>query len=485
MGRNRSKLFTEKKVRDDRHGTSVGNTVSSGTGKIWKTNLRCTGVESKLDDCKEGGTAGSCSHSDDVGIYCFNETINPGDLRLISGRLEIFYNETWGTVCDDNFDDVDAQVACRELGYNNGIFIGSTNESVTGKIWLDDVDCCGDENKFEHCPHAKWGVENCFKGENVKIKCNNAIEGEVRNSSGKLEILHNSEWGTVCRDSFGEIEATVACKQLAYRKGDVLETGKTDNLRIWLDNLRCNGEETKLIDCSHDDWGKHTCSHCNVAGLSCSETQGDLRINSNRLEMYYNGTWGTVCSDEFDDKDATVACRQLGYNTGKSLGPKVDGQTGGIWLFDMTCTGNELRLTDCAGSVRMRSSCRINEVGIECSNSNDGDIRIISNGLEIFHDNEWGTVCHKYFDETDASVACSQLGYSNGDVNYSYFYDTGKIWLTKVNCKGEEKKLAKCLHAEWGKNNCSRLVGIKIITVSGEIKFIKILQEDLKHCMPR
>lgn len=40
-----------------------------------------------------------------------------GDLRLISGRLEIFYNETWGTVCDDNFDDVDAQVACRDLGY--------------------------------------------------------------------------------------------------------------------------------------------------------------------------------------------------------------------------------------------------------------------------------------------------------------------------------------------------------------------------------
>ncbi|CAG2196526.1 Scavenger receptor cysteine-rich type 1 protein M130 [Mytilus edulis] len=198
-----------------------------------------------------------------------------GNLRLISGRLEIFYNETWGTVCDDNFDDIDAQVACRELGYNNGIFVGSTSKSGRYKIWLDDVDCCGDENKLEHCLHAGWGVENCFRWENVKIKCNNAIEGDLRNSSGKLEILHNNEWGTVCRNTFDKIEAEVACKQLGYRKGDVLQTrGKTDTLRIWLDNLNCNGGETKLSNCSHDDWGKHTCSHCNVAGFNCSEKQG-------------------------------------------------------------------------------------------------------------------------------------------------------------------------------------------------------------------
>ena len=48
---------------------------------------------------------------------------NDGDLRLVNGstplegRLEICKNNTYGTICDDQWDVLDAQVACRQLGY--------------------------------------------------------------------------------------------------------------------------------------------------------------------------------------------------------------------------------------------------------------------------------------------------------------------------------------------------------------------------------
>ncbi|CAH1779948.1 unnamed protein product, partial [Owenia fusiformis] len=60
------------------------------------------------------------------------------------GRLEVYYNNAWGTVCDDYFDDIDAKVACKHLGMS---YEGATFKAYlgggTGDIWLDDMGCVG------------------------------------------------------------------------------------------------------------------------------------------------------------------------------------------------------------------------------------------------------------------------------------------------------------------------------------------------------
>lgn len=87
------------------------------------------------------------------------------------GRLEVYMNGKWGTVCDDMWSLTDADVACRQLGFGSALSVrGSTYGEGSGRILMDDVECTGTETTLISCQYSM--THNCRHAEDVGIICN-------------------------------------------------------------------------------------------------------------------------------------------------------------------------------------------------------------------------------------------------------------------------------------------------------------------------
>ncbi|XP_076084460.1 macrophage receptor MARCO-like [Mytilus galloprovincialis] len=140
--------------------------------------------------------------------HCFE-----GDIRLVNSRLEIFYNFVWGTVCDDLFGDINAHVACKQLGYSTGVSLGSDVDDGSGRIWLDNVNCAGNEQKLMYCSHEEWGSGNCNHNEDVGIYCFNStavgINETFSRSITQSDLEGNYSLGVVVGVGVGCIIVTI------------------------------------------------------------------------------------------------------------------------------------------------------------------------------------------------------------------------------------------------------------------------------------
>ena len=89
------------------------------------------------------------------------------------GRVEVFYNGSWGTVCDDSWDINDANVICRQLGFDHATEAVSYSGfgQGDGVIWLDDVACHGSEVNLGQCIYNGWNTSNCVHAEDAGVRC--------------------------------------------------------------------------------------------------------------------------------------------------------------------------------------------------------------------------------------------------------------------------------------------------------------------------
>ena len=90
-----------------------------------------------------------------------------------SGRVEVFYNGKWGTICDNLWGSQDADVVCRQLGYDGALSAprAAAFGQGTGPIWLNKVRCIGNEKSILRCSHQGWGIENCGHTKDAGVVC--------------------------------------------------------------------------------------------------------------------------------------------------------------------------------------------------------------------------------------------------------------------------------------------------------------------------
>ncbi|XP_071493770.1 scavenger receptor cysteine-rich domain-containing protein DMBT1-like [Diadema antillarum] len=421
----------------------------------------------------------------------------PFQLRLVGGsnnregRVEVYYQGAWGTICDDHWDSNDAEVVCRMLGYpaaERAIGQASFGQGE-GRIVLDDVQCQGSEERLVDCPHNGFFQHNCGHHEDAGVSCRGTpfqlrLVGGSNNREGRVEVYYQGAWGTICDDHWDSNDAEVVCRMLGYPAAEraigQASFGQGEG-RIVLDDVQCQGSEERLVDCPHNGFFQHNCGHHEDAGVSCralpspspSSAPFQLRLvggsnnREGRVEVYYQGAWGTICDDQWDSNDAEVVCRMLGYPAAeRAIGQASFGQgEGRIVLDNVQCQGSEERLVDCPHNGFFQHNCGHHEdAGVSCrgkvapfqlrlvGGSNDREGRV-----EVYYQGAWGTICDDQWDSNDAEVVCRMLGYPAAERaigQASFGQGEGRIVLDNVQCQGSEERLVDCPHNGFFQHNC-------------------------------
>lgn len=218
-----------------------------------------------------------------------------GDVRLVNGqslnegRVEVYHDGLWGTVCDDSWDTVDADVVCKQLGFESAElrFHSAQYGEGSGPIWMDQISCSDGMTSILSCNHNGWGRHDCRHREDAGVRCKRAeptkpAELPVRLScpgykqkgsckacsnkkhagpgecypkvvvQGVVEVYYDKKWKPLSVDGWNRKSARVVCNELGYPEA----YGSPSLAELWSnwDAQHCTGYHTSYAsECSGDE----------------------------------------------------------------------------------------------------------------------------------------------------------------------------------------------------------------------------------------
>ncbi|XP_022105947.1 scavenger receptor cysteine-rich domain superfamily protein-like [Acanthaster planci] len=458
-----------------------------------------------------------CTHDFDK----YDVRINPKLGSHASGPVEIFYDGEWGSICIDKWDVQDAFVACRQLSFHWVEERGWEHDlgSLTGKKWLNEVECVGTETSLDTCPGASGEFYHHSCSTTASVECG-WISGYTEARALLLDGLGDeniafegtaylqispAERVAICDHSWNMKSADAFCRQLGKHSALRVTTGSYYGrhpafngifpVRKWNMAFECTGQESSLIDCVTHVKPQSECPDGRDAGVVCLEREapqgfaiklvGGATASEGRVEVCYGGTCGSLGKDVNLENLASfgdVVCREL--NQGYAVEVTSDGRFGpGQNLIKMNkiwCAGSEESLAQCGPHIQWLNSTdpalKDEHTGVRCSGpiaAARSPIRFSQLNerggiVEIFHQGRFGTICSKGWTMGNAQVVCRELGFGPPtDAQLGLDGYGGPIFLQDIRCTGAEESLDRCQRSEWSAHTCDHSMDVSVLCQQG------------------
>lgn len=346
--------------------------------------------------------------------------------KPFEGRVEVFHQGEWGTVCDDDFSMEAANVVCQEAGFigANGWAHSAKYGRGIGRIWLDNVHCRGSEQSLAECVSRGWGVSDCNHDEDVGVVCKetrlkgtpefNVIETVHDNrledvrlrpilpaakkrlpvTEGVVEVRYMGSWRHVCDENWSPRNSRVICGMMGFpaerKVNRVLyrhfSERQQERPSFLVHSLNCTGTESHITACQHDllPLGAKAHNSC-LAGMP-----------------------------------AIVSCVP-----GPAFSPGVAFKK--IFKAEVPM-------------VRLKGGAMTGE-----------------GRVEVQRGGEWGTVCDQRWNVVSASIVCRELGFGSAKealMSGRMGQAMGPIHMAMVQCTGQERSIFDCPHGNASDHGC-------------------------------